>query len=158
MDYSQVSRQENAVDQCCSVRVKRVDKTLPLPLYETLGSVGFDLLARKTTVIPPKKIGRIPSNLIVEVPEGYALILVPRSSTPVKKGLSFPHSVGVIDRDYCGPKDEILIQVYNFSDKDVVVERAEKVAQGLFVRTDRLKWCEVDELRPETRGGFGSTD
>ncbi len=28
------------------VKIKRIDKSLPLPVYETNGSVGFDIIAR----------------------------------------------------------------------------------------------------------------
>ena len=38
------------------VRIKRIDKDLPLPIYETQGSVGFDLLAREDINIDPKEI------------------------------------------------------------------------------------------------------
>lgn len=140
-----------------SARIKRIDHDLPLPQYETKGSVGFDLLARETVVIKPQEIARIPANVIVEVPQGYALFLAPRSSTPVKKSLMFPHSIGVIDQDYCGDNDELLIQVYNFSQEAVTVERGEKIAQGLFVKCDQLPWKEVVEMGGENRGGFGST-
>ena len=46
----------------------------------------------------------------------------------------------------------------NFSEKPVTIERGEKIAQGVFVRIDKFEWEEVDEIRPESRGGFGSTD
>ena len=140
------------------VQIKRVDKSLPLPVYETGGSVGFDISCREDVVIPPKAIARLPSNIIVKVPEGYALIIALRSSTPKKKSLLKPHSIGIIDNDYCGEDDEILIQVYNFSDKAVEVKRGEKIAQGLFVKTERAEWIEVDDVKKESRGGFGSTD
>lgn len=140
------------------VRIKRVDSTLPLPKYETDGSVGFDLLAREETLVAPKSIALIPSNVIVEVPRQYMLLLALRSSTPRKKGLLKPHGIGVIDHDYCGPNDEIKVQVYNFTDQPVTVSRGEKIAQGIFVHIDKFEWEEVFEIRKESRGGFGSTD
>jgi dUTP pyrophosphatase len=140
------------------IRIKRIDKSLPLPCYETAGSVGFDILAREDVVVAPGKISLIPGNVIVEVPDGYTLTIASRSSTPLKKGLLTPHGIGIIDHDYCGPDDEIKIQVYNFGDKDVSVGRGDKIAQGLFVRVDRFEWEEVSEVRPVSRGGFGSTD
>ena len=140
------------------VSIQRIDKSLPLPTYATEGSVGFDLLARETTVIESGKIVLVPANVIVEVPKGYMLAIASRSSTPKKKGLIPPHGFGVIDRDYCGPEDEVKIQVYNFSDGPVTVERGEKIAQGVFVRVDTFEWQEVDSIRDESRGGFGSTD
>lgn len=140
------------------IRIQRIDKTLPLPTYATEGSVGFDLIARETVVIEPGRIELVPGNVIVEVPKGYMLAVASRSSTPKKKGLTPPHGFGVIDRDYCGPEDEVKIQVYNFSDAPVTVERGEKIAQGVFVRVDTFDWQEVDSIRDESRGGFGSTD
>jgi dUTP pyrophosphatase len=140
-----------------NVKIKRIDKTLPLPVYETKGSVGFDFLAREKIAIPPKSLALIPANVIVEVPFGYMLVVSSRSSTPKKKGLLTPHGIGIIDHDYCGPNDEIKIQVYNFSELDVNVEKGEKIAQGVFVRIDKFKWEEVDEIKKESRGGFGST-
>ena len=139
------------------VRIQRVDKTLPLPQYETAGSVGFDFLAREDTTIPPGGIALVPGNLIVEVPEDFVLLVTLRSSTPRKKGLSMPHGVGVIDHDYCGPRDEIKIQVLNFSPQPVKVLRGEKIAQGLLVHIDKAEFAEVSAIRNESRGGFGAT-
>jgi dUTP pyrophosphatase len=139
------------------ISLKRVDSSLPLPRYETEGSVGFDLLARESVTIPSGGIELIPGNLIVEVPKGYMLVIASRSSTPKRKGLTPPHGFGIIDHDYCGPEDEIKIQVYNFSDEEVTIERGEKIAQGVFVRVDKFEFEEVETLGKKSRGGFGST-
>ena len=140
------------------VKIKRLDKDLPLPQYETGGSVGFDLLCRESVTVAPQTVALIPANAIVETPPGYMLMVTLRSSTPRKRGLLIPHGVGVIDPDYCGEGDEIQIQVYNFTDQPVTVERGDKIAQGIFVRVDIAEWSEVSEMGSETRGGFGSTD
>lgn len=140
------------------VKIKRIDKSLQLPVYETGGSVGFDILARENTEIPSKAIGLIPGNIIVEVPQGYMLIVASRSSTPRKKGLSPPHGLGIIDHDYCGEQDEIKIQVYNFTDNSVIVAKGEKIAQGVFIKIDKFEWEEVKNMNSNSRGGFGSTD
>jgi len=140
------------------VKIKRIDKSLPLPKYETSGSVGFDILARENTTIESKSIKLIPGNIVVEVPQGYMLIVASRSSTPKKKGLTPPHGLGIIDHDYCGEEDEIKIQVYNFTDEPVSVEKGEKIAQGVFIKIDKMGWHEVNEMKAESRGGFGSTD
>ena len=139
------------------VRIKRIDKTLPLPIYETNGSVGFDIIAREDTVVPPKEISMVPSNLIVEVPKKHMLVIASRSSTPKKRGLTPPHGFGIIDHDYCGPEDEIKVLVYNFTKNEVKIDRGDKIAQGVFVRIDKFEWEEVDEISTESRGGFGST-
>jgi dUTP pyrophosphatase len=141
-----------------TVKIMRINKGMPLPKYETEGSVGFDLASRDDVIVKPGEIKLIPSNVIIEVPKGYALILASRSSTPKKFGLMKPHGIGVVDLDYCGPQDEIKIQVYNFTDEEVQIKKGDKIAQGLFMRVDRLEFREVDEITPESRGGFGSTD
>ena len=140
------------------VKIKRIDKSLPLPAYETDGSVGFDIIARENTTIPPKEISLVPGNIIVAVPRGYMLVVASRSSTPKKKGLTPPHGLGIIDHDYCGEQDEIKIQVYNFTENSVTVQKGEKIAQGVFIKIDKLSWDEVDTMNTASRGGFGSTD
>lgn len=140
------------------VRITRIDAGLPLPQYETSGSVGFDFIAREDTEIAAKQIGLVPGNVIVEVPAQYMLVVSLRSSTPRKKGLIMPHGVGIIDHDYCGPQDEIKIQVYNLTDAPVTVHRGDKIAQGIFVRIDKVEFEEVSVIKSESRGGFGSTD
>ena len=139
------------------VSIQRIDRTLPLPQYQSKGAVGFDLVTRETTVIAPSAIGLVPGNVIVRVPTGYALLITPRSSLPRKKGLVCPHSIGVIDCDYHGPTDEILVQVRNITDQPVTVERGERIAQGLFVKVEQAEWKEVEDHGAEARGGFGST-
>ena len=140
------------------VKIKRIDKKLPLPVYETEGSVGFDLLCRKDTTVEPSQVALIPANVIVETTPGYALVVALRSSAPKKFGLLMPHGIGIIDQDYCGPEDEVLIQVYNFRSEPVKIKRGDKIAQGVFIRVKQATWYEVDRVEKETRGGFGSTD
>ena len=140
-----------------NVSIKRIDPELPLPIYESEGAVGFDFVAREGMTIEAKSLGLIPVNVIVEVPVGYMLVVASRSSAPKKKGLLTPHGIGIIDHDYCGPQDEIKIQVYNFRDEPVEIARGEKIAQGVFVRIDKFEFEEVQEMTRESRGGFGST-
>lgn len=136
--------------------IRRVDPTLPMPTYATSGSVGFDLVCREETHIAPRTLGFIPGNVIVQTPPGYMLMLALRSSTPRRKGLLIPHGIGIIDQDYCGEGDELIIQVYNFKDEASVVLRGERIAQGVFVPVMHAEWDEVTEVG-EGRGGFGST-
>jgi dUTP pyrophosphatase len=139
------------------VKIHRIDQTLELPKYETNGSFAFDFITRETTIIPAKKRALVPGNVIIECPENLALLIMPRSSLFKKKSLILPNSPGLIDRDYCGESDEIMIQVYNMSDEEVVVEKGEKIAQGLFVKTETIEFVDMDRPNAESRGGFGST-
>ena len=140
-----------------NVRVKRIDPTLPLPRYATAGAVAFDLSARAAVTIAPGETARVPCNVVIEVPPGYALIVASRSSTPARKGLLKANGVGIIDQDYCGDGDEIQALFYNVTDAPVTVERGERIAQALLVPTPRVTWEEVAQFGGGDRGGFGST-
>ena len=136
--------------------ISRIDKDLPLPSYATPGSVAFDVYAREETRIAPRSLGLIPSNLIVCVPKGYVLLLASRSSTPLKKGLLTPHGIGIVDQDFCGPNDEMRVQVYNFTDAAVVIKRGERVAQAMVTPVEKCRLVET-EMTGASRGGLGST-
>lgn len=142
--------------QPLQVTIKRIDKDLPLPIYATQGSVGFDLYCREETEIAPRCIELIPANVIVQIPPGYMLMLTMRSSTPRRKGLLIPNGVGIIDQDYGGEGDELRVQVLNFREEAVTVKRGERIAQGIFIPVVRATWNEADEMG-SGRGGFGST-
>src|SRR5262249_11617109 len=146
----------NTQVQPLKVAIKRVDTTLPLPVYATAGSVGFDLVCRENIEILPRTIELIPGNVIVRIPAGYFLLLTLRSSTPRRKNLLIPNGVGIIDQDYCGEGDELKVQVLNFGEETVLVKKGERIAQGLFIPVMQVAWEEVDEVG-QGRGGFGST-
>lgn len=138
------------------VAITRIDPSLPLPQYCTDGAAGFDFYCRERTSVEPGAMAAIPSNAIVSVPEGHVLVVALRSSTPRKWGLIIPNGVGIIDRDYCGPEDEIKIPVYNVRDTVVTVDRGERIAQGLILPLPHVEWDERP-LDAPSRGGFGST-
>ncbi len=139
------------------INIKRIDTSLPLPEYKTKGAVAFDLYARTDETIPARSIKLIPTNFIIATPEGYMLMLTARSSLAQKKGLMMGNGVGTIDQDYCGDTDELKLNVYNFTDSEVRVEKGERLAQGIFVKIEKGEWNEVDTMGGESRGGFGTT-
>ncbi len=136
--------------------IKRIDASLPLPEYKTKGAVAFDIYSRDARIIKPKTTELLPSNLIVKLPKGFFLLIASRSSTH-KKGLFMAHGVGILDQDYNGPKDEIFIPLYNFNDKKVLVERGERIAQGVLIPIQKAAWFETNNMKRRSRGGFGST-
>lgn len=137
------------------MKIKRVDKELPLPEFQTRGAVAFDFYCRETVKIGGGGVRRIPGNVIIKVPEGYMLLVKDRSSTAKKKGLLI--TAGVVDQDYCGDGDEILLQFFNPGREEVVIERGDRIAQGVFVKINRPEWEEVKKMNKENRGGFGTT-
>src|SRR6266568_6424428 len=135
--------------QCAmpNVRIRRLHPSVPLPRYETSGAAGFDLAASEHVTIQPGAVALIPTGLVIEVPAGHFLGIFARSSTPLKRGLMVANGVGVLDPDYCGPKDEVTIQVLNISGAEVQVKRGDRLAQGIVIPAPRVSWKEVSELR-----------
>lgn len=141
-----------------TVNIRRLDPTIPLPAYQTEGAAGFDLAASEDLRVEPGAVVLVPTGLVIQVPSGYFLAIIARSSTPLKRGLMVPNAVGVVDPDYCGARDEIKIEVYNFTTQPVEVKRGDRLAQGLFIPVARAEWKEADaDLRDVSRGGFGAT-
>jgi dUTP pyrophosphatase len=128
-----------------------------LPSYGTSEAAGFDLAAAHDLVVAPRQIALVRTGLVIAVPAGYFLAIFARSSTPLKRGLIVANGVGVIDSDYSGPNDEVMIQVMNITDSDVRISRGDRLAQGIVLPAPRVTWEEVSEIREMTRGGFGAT-
>jgi dUTP pyrophosphatase len=139
------------------LRIKRLDSTVPLPTYGTDEAAGFDLAAAHDLVVAPRAIALVRTGLVIEVPTGHFLAILARSSTPLKRGLMVANGVGVVDPDYSGPTDEIMIQVLNVTEADVQIRRGDRLGQGIVLAAPRVTWDEVAEIRDAARGGFGAT-
>ena len=139
------------------VRIRRLDSTVPLPAYGTGEAAGFDLAASVDLTIAPRAIALVRTGLVIEVPSGHFLAIFARSSTPLKRGLMVANGVGVVDPDYAGPTDEVMIQVINVTDREVRVSKGDRLAQGIILPAPRVVWEEADDLRPTGRGGVGAT-
>lgn len=139
------------------LKIKRLDPTIGLPQPATGHAAGFDLASAVDIDIPPRSIRLVGTGLVIAVPSGHFLGIFARSSTPLKKGLMVANGVGVVDADYCGPDDEVKIQLINVTDAPVRVSRGDRLAQGIVLPYPRVVWDEVAEMDVPTRGGFGST-
>jgi dUTP pyrophosphatase len=139
-----------------SVRIHRLDPAVPLPEYQTAGAAGFDLASSVDMTVAPGQVTLVPTGLVIEVPKGHFLGVFARSSTPLKRGLMVANGVGVVDQDYCGPADEIKIEVFNFTDRAVTIARGDRLAQGVIMPFVRAEWRE-EAAAVTSRGGFGAT-
>lgn len=138
------------------IKVKRFDKSLPLPEYKTPGSSCMDLVAGQDVTIASKQIGYIPLNVAIEPPENCWVLLAARSSLH-KIGLLPANGIGIGDSDFKGDNDEYKLIVYNFTDSAVSVEKGTRVAQILLVNYEKIEIEETDTLNNSDRGGIGST-
>lgn len=139
------------------VRIKRLDQSVNLPSYESDAAAGFDLAASRAMTIEPGQVALVPTGLVIEVPSGMFLGIFARSSTPLKRGLMVANGVGIVDPDYCGPDDEVKVQVLNFTTAPVRIGRGDRLAQGILLPAPHVNWEEVEGLKETSRGGFGAT-
>jgi len=138
------------------IKIKRFDKNLPLPAYKSPGAVCLDLYARETVKIAPGQVGFIPLNVAVEIPKGTWLMIAPRGSTH-KLGIMMVDSIAIGDEDFCGDNDEYSFPAFNFTDKEVVIEKGTRIAQMMVMKYERVELEEEEHLENKNRGGFGST-
>lgn len=141
--------------------VRRIDASfadIPLPSYQTEGSSGMDVRAavEEPMTIGAGKVGLVPTNLALEIPEGYELQVRPRSGLAIKKGIGLLNAPGTIDEDYRG---ELKVILFNFSDEDFVINRGDRIAQLIMAKVWKADIVEKDELSDSARGegGFGHT-
>jgi dUTP pyrophosphatase len=131
---------------------------IELPKRGTRRSAGYDFALIEETIIPAGKIVWGKTGLKAYMTDDEVLFIYPRSSLARKRGLMLSNNVGVVDSDYYGNPDNdghIMISLYNFTDKEVVLPKGERVAQGIFQKY--LIVTDEEEILKERLGGFGST-
>ncbi len=132
---------------------------LLLPMRQTPGSAGYDLFAYDRCVVAKGAVQLIQTGVRVLLENGEFLAIFARSSLAVKHYLILANGVGVVDADYYGNADNfghIMIPLVNLGQHDVIIERGERIAQGIFMPFMTIQnESFVKRLRT---GGFGSTD
>jgi dUTP pyrophosphatase len=138
-----------------AIRRLRPDAVIPRQAYE--GDAGVDLAACEQAVLEPGARGVIPTGLAVEIPEGYAGFVLPRSGLAARHGIGVVNSPGLIDSGYRG---EIRVVLLN-SDREeaFTIEPGMRIAQLVIAPVAAVRLVEVDELATSERGarGFGSS-
>lgn len=138
-----------------AVRRLRADAVLPRQAYEA--DAGVDLAACEAAVLEPGARAVIPTGLAVEIPDGYAGLVLPRSGLAARHGISVVNSPGLIDSGYRG---EIRVVLLN-SDREepFVIEPGMRIAQLVIAPVASVRLVEVEELATSERGarGFGSS-
>ena len=138
------------------------DKGIHIPVRKTARSAAYDLEAAEDIVLPSFQKGMkptlIPTGLKAYMEDDEVLLLVPRSSSPKKQGISFPHSIGVIDADYYNNVDNeghIFVQCINLKEEYVTIKKGDAICQAIF---QKFLITDDDRASGERVGGFGSTD
>jgi dUTP diphosphatase len=138
-----------------SVRRLRDDAILPRQAYE--GDAGLDLAACERVMLGPGERAVVPTGIAVEIPDGYAGFVQPRSGLASRHGIGVVNSPGLIDSGYRG---EIRVVLLNTDRTEPFeVEPGMRIAQLVVAPVASVQLVEVDELAVSERGsrGFGSS-
>ena len=90
-----------------AVRRLRPDAQIPHQAYE--GDAGLDLAACEALVLEPGERAVVPTGVAVEIPDGYAGFVQPRSGLAVRHGIGIVNSPGLIDSGYRGEIRVVLL-------------------------------------------------
>ena len=128
-----------------------------LPRRATAGSAGYDFFAPAAFELEPGETIKIPTGVRARIRDGWVLMLFPRSGLGFKYRVQLNNTVGIIDADYFGARNEghIFIKLHNAGDSPFSVAAGEAFAQGVFLP---FGLTEDDAAAGERTGGFGSTD
>jgi dUTP pyrophosphatase len=138
-----------------AVRRLRDDATLPSQAYD--GDAGLDLAACEAFLLGPGERAVVPTGIAVEIPDGYAGFVQPRSGLAARHGIGLVNSPGLIDSGYRG---EIKVVVVNTDLRaPFAIEPGMRIAQLVVVAVPAVRLVEADELAGSERGarGFGSS-
>jgi len=145
-------------DHSRGVAIKQVieclveDKTF-LPKRANPTDAGADLMSTEACEIYPNEQKMIDTGVAVKIPEGYAGFVFNRSSQG-KKGITIPHSVGVIDSDYRG---NIKIILKNTSEDRYEIKVGDRIAQLVILPVLLPAFVDAWNDTERGTGGFGST-
>ena len=126
------------------------------PLTVTKEGDLIDLRAAEDVTMEAGDFKIISLGVAMRLPRGYKANVYPRSSTYKNFGIILANSVGQIDSSYCGDND-----VWGFPAialRDTTIHKNDRIAQFEIVKIQpEVEFFEVDHLKGEDRGGFGST-
>jgi dUTP pyrophosphatase len=140
-----------------SLRFLRLDPRAELPARAHPGDAGLDLRALEAVRLEPGARASVGTGLAVEIPEGHAGLVLPRSGLAARHGVTLVNSPGLIDAGYRG---ELRVLLLN-TDRELACELAggDRIAQLMIIAVQAPPITEVRELSPTARGegGFGSS-
>lgn len=136
--------------------IKKLATDALLPIRKSEKAAGYDVYSNEAVTLPPLSASKsvlVSTGIAMTVPDGTYGQLAPRSGLSVK-GIHV--GAGVIDADYTG---EVKVLLFNLSEKEITLEKHERIAQLIIKKIETPEVEEVEELGITERGeqGFGST-
>jgi dUTP diphosphatase len=139
------------------LRFARLSEEATLPTRAHDGDAGLDLYACEPAHLGPGERWSVGTGVAVEIPEGHAGLVLPRSGLAREHGIALVNSPGLIDSGYRG---EIRVLLINNDPADIFrVSPGDRIAQLLIVPIAIADPVEAEALADSARGagGFGSS-
>jgi dUTP pyrophosphatase len=128
-----------------------------LPSRAHAGDAGLDLYACEAAHIGPGERWSVGTGVAVEIPEGHAGLVLPRSGLAREHGIALVNAPGLIDSGYRG---EVRVLLLNTDPAETFrVESGDRIAQLLLTPIAIAEPAETQALSDSARGegGFGSS-
>jgi len=140
-----------------TVRFARLAEGALPPVRAHDDDAGYDLHAAEAATLPPGGRASVGTGIAVEIPNGHAGLVVPRSGLASRHGIGLVNSPGVIDSGFRGELRVLLLNTDREHSFDV--RSGDRIAQLLVVAVATPRLVESDALANTVRGagGFGST-
>ena len=140
-----------------TLQVRRLDDRARLPTRAYPGDAGLDLYALDDGVLGPGERASIRTGIAVEIPDGQAGLVLPRSGLAARHGIAIVNAPGLIDSGYRGEIRVLLLNTDRAA--SFAFSSGERIAQLVLVRVETPEVVEVDALATSERGagGFGSS-
>jgi dUTP pyrophosphatase len=139
------------------LRLTRLDPRAQVPTRAHPGDAGLDLHAVEAAVLEPGERASIGTGIALEIPDGYAGLVLPRSGLAARHGISLVNAPGLIDAGYRG---EIRVLLLNTDRRQAFdVAAGARIAQLVIIAVEPAVPVEVASLETSARGagGFGSS-
>jgi dUTP pyrophosphatase len=139
------------------LRFTRLSREVIPPTRAHPGDAGYDLHAAEGATLGPGERASISTGIALEIPEGWAGLVLPRSGLAARHGITLTNSPGLIDAGYRG---EVRVLLLNTDRAEAFeIKAGDRIAQLMLVRHSVPQLDEVEELEESARGGdgFGST-
>jgi dUTP pyrophosphatase len=124
-----------------------------LPERAHHSDAGADLFAYESLEIYPNEQKLVDTGIAIKISQGFAGFVYNRSSQG-KKGITIPHSVGVIDSGY---RDTIKVLLKNIGDDPYKITAGDRVAQLVIQKVELVGFKDIWNDSTRGTGGFGST-
>jgi dUTP pyrophosphatase len=140
-----------------TLQVRRLDERAQLPSRAYPGDAGLDLYALDDGVLAPGERASIRTGIAIEIPDGQAGLVLPRSGLAARHGIAIVNAPGLIDSGYRGEVRVLLLNTDRTA--SFTFSSGERIAQLVLVRIETPEIVEVDALATSERGagGFGSS-